>query len=147
MPYALGIDLGTARTTAAVSRTSRDGWSEPEVVPLDAADALPGVASVLYLTSDDAVEVGEAAIRLGSGGPERVARDFLDRIGDEVPLALGGQYYPAETLAAALVAWVVDRVEEQEGTPATQLVVPHPVGWGVYRRTVLQAALRGLDLP
>lgn len=147
MPYALGIDLGTARTTAAVSRTSRDSWSEPEVVPLDAADALPGVASVLYLTSDDAVEVGEAAIRLGSGGPERVARDFLDRIGDEVPLALGGQYYPAETLAAALVAWVVDRAEEQEGTPATQLVVTHPVGWGVHRRTVLQAALRGLDLP
>lgn len=147
MPYALGIDLGTARTTAAVSRTLRDSWSEPEVVPLDVGSDLPGVASVLYLTSDDAVEVGEAAIHAGATDPERVARDFLDRIGDEVPLALGDRSYPAETLAAALVAWVVDRVEEQEGVPASQLVVTHPVGWGVHRRTVFQAALRDLNLP
>lgn len=147
MPYALGIDLGTARTTAAVSRTLRDSWGEPEVVPLDVGSDLPGVASVLYLTSDDAVEVGEAAIRAGATDPERVARDFLDRIGDEVPLALGDRSYPAETLAAALVAWVVDRVEEQEGVPASQLVVTHPVGWGVHRRAVFQAALRDLNLP
>jgi molecular chaperone DnaK (HSP70) len=147
MPYALGIDLGTARTTAAVSHNRRDSWSAPEIVPLDPATDLPGVASVLYLTSDDAVEVGESAIQRGASEPERVARDFLDRIGDEVPLALGDQYYPAEALAAALVAWVVDRVEEHEGTPASQLVVTHPVGWGVHRRTVLQAALRDLNLP
>lgn len=147
MPYALGIDLGTARTVAAVSRNQRDSWSEPEVVPLDPASDLPGVASVLYLTSDDAVEVGEAAIRSGAASPDRVARDFLDRIGDEVPLSLGDAHYPAETLAAALVAWVVDRVEEHEGTPASQLVVTHPVGWGVHRRTVFQAAMRDLNLP
>jgi molecular chaperone DnaK (HSP70) len=147
MPYALGIDLGAARTTAAVSRNQRDSWSEPAAVPLDPAADKPGVASVLYLTSDDTVEVGEAAVRGGATNPDRVARDFLDRIGDEVPLALGDRYYPAETLAAALVAWVVDRVEEHEGTPASQLVVTHPVGWGVHRRTVLQAALRDLNLP
>jgi molecular chaperone DnaK (HSP70) len=147
MPYALGIDLGTARTTAAVSRNLHDSWGEPETVPLDAGSDLPGVASVLYLTSDDSVEVGEAAIRSGAADPERVARDFLDRIGDEVPLALGDRSYPAETLAAALVTWVVDRVEEHEGAPASQLVVTHPVGWGVHRRTVFQAALRDLNLP
>jgi molecular chaperone DnaK (HSP70) len=147
MPYALGIDLGTARTTAAVSRNHRDSWSEPEVVALDAASDLPGVATVLYLASDDAVEVGEAAARDGAANPHRVARDFLDRVGDEVPLSLGEQYYPAQSLAAALVAWVVDRVEEQEGAPATQLVVTHPVGWGMHRRTVLLEALRDLNLP
>lgn len=147
MPYALGIDLGTARTTAAVSRNLRDSWSEPEVVPLEVDTDQPGVASVLLLTGDDAVEVGEAALRLGAATPERLARDFLDRIGDEVPVALGGRHYPAESLAAALVAWVVDRVEAYEGTPASQLVVTHPVGWGAHRRAVLQAALRELNLP
>jgi molecular chaperone DnaK (HSP70) len=146
MPYALGIDLGTARTTAAVSRTKRDGWSEPEVVPLDAAADRPGVASVLYLTSDDAVEVGEQAEHSGRTRPERVARDFLDRIGDEVPLTLGDGHYPAETLAAALVGWVVDRVEELEGMPASQMVVTHPVGWGAHRRAVLLGALREINL-
>ena len=147
MPYALGIDLGTARTTAAVSRTQRDSWSEPVVVPLAMDSEQPGVASVLLLTGDDAVEVGEAAIRGGAVAPDRVARDFLDRIGDEVPLALGDRHYPAESLAAALVAWVVDRVEALEGTPASQLVVTHPVAWGAHRRAVLQAALRELNLP
>jgi molecular chaperone DnaK (HSP70) len=147
MPYALGIDLGTARTTAAVSRNLRDSWTEPATVPLDVGSDLPGVASVLYLTNDDSVEVGQAAILSGAAEPERVARDFLDRIGDEVPLTLGDRSYPAETLAAALVAWVVDRVEEHEGAAASQLVVTHPVGWGVHRRTVFQAALRDLNLP
>jgi molecular chaperone DnaK (HSP70) len=147
MPYALGIDLGTARTTAAVSRHRHDGWSDPEVVPLDPGSDTPGVASVLYLTGDDAVEVGSAAARLGAAEPDRVARDFLDRVGDEVPIAMGPRHYPAETLAAALVAWVVDRAEALEGMPASQLVVTHPIGWGVHRRSVLQAALRDLDLP
>jgi molecular chaperone DnaK (HSP70) len=141
MPYALGIDLGTARTVAAVSRNQRDSWAEPEVVPLDPASDLPGVPSVLYLTDD------AAAIRAGAASPDRVARDFLDRIGDEVPLALGAAHYPAETLAAALVAWVVDRVEEHEGMPASQLVVTHPVDWGTHRRAVFQGAVRDLNLP
>jgi molecular chaperone DnaK (HSP70) len=146
MPYALGIDLGAARTTAAVSRNLRDGWSEPEVVPLDADTDRPGVASALFLT-DEVVKVGEAAVRLGAAEPDRLARDFLDRIGDEVPISLGGRHYPAESLAAALVAWVVDRAETYEGSPATQLVVTHPVSWGAHRRSALQAALRELNLP
>ena len=64
-----------------------------------------------------------------------------------MPLSLGGRHYPAETLAAALVGWVVDRAEESEGMPATQVVVTHPVGWGAHRRAVLLAALREIDLP
>jgi molecular chaperone DnaK (HSP70) len=146
MPYALGIDLGTARTTAAVSHNRHDSWSEPTVVPLD-EDAEQGVASVLLLTSDDAVEVGAAARRGAVGAPDRVARDFLDRIGDEVPISLGGRHYPAESLTAAFVAWVVDRVEAYENMPASRLVVTHPAGWGAHRRSVLQAALRELNLP
>ncbi len=147
MPYALGIDLGTARTTAAVSRNQHDGWSEPAVVPLDTEADRPGVASVLHLTGDDRVEAGEAAIRHGAAHPDRVARDFVERTGDEVPLALGGGHYPAETLAAALVGWVVDRVEALEGMPASQLVVTHPVSWGAHRRAVLLGALREVNMP
>ena len=150
MPYALGIDLGTARTTAAVSHNRHDSWSDPTVVPLDDPSddrGDLGVASVLLLTGDDAVEVGEAARRGAAAAPDRVARDFLDRVGDEVPIALGGRHYPGESLAAAFVAWVVDRVEAYEGSPASRLVVTHPVGWGAYRRSVLQAALRELNLP
>lgn len=145
MPYALGIDLGTARTTAAISRNDQEGWQEPQVVPLDGERA--GVASVLHLTDHHAVEVGSEALRQAAMRPDRAARFFLDRIGDEVPLALGGRHYPAEMLLAALVGWVVDRAEEMEGMPATQLVVTHPVGWGAHRRAALLGALREVDLP
>jgi molecular chaperone DnaK (HSP70) len=50
-------------------------------------------------------------------------------------------------LMAALVGWVVDRAEEIEGMPATQLVVTHPVGWGTHRRAALLGALRDVNLP
>lgn len=145
MPYALGIDLGTARTTAAISRNDQEGWQEPQVVPLDGERA--GVASVLHLTDHHAVEVGSEALRHAAMRPDRAARFFLDRIGDEVPLALGGRHYPAEMLMAALVGWVVDRAEEIEGMPATRLVVTHPVGWGAHRRAALLGALRDVNLP
>lgn len=145
MPYALGIDLGTARTTAAISRNDQEGWHEPQVVPLDGERA--GVASVLHLTDHHTVEVGSEALRHAAMRPDRAARFFLDRIGDEVPLALGGRHYPAEMLAAALVGWVVDRAEEIEGMPATRLVVTHPVGWGAHRRAALLGALREANLP
>lgn len=145
MPYALGIDLGTARTTAAISRNDQEGWQEPQVVPLDGERA--GVASVLHLTDHHAVEVGSEALRHAAMRPDRAARFFLDRIGDEVPLTLGGRHYPAELLTAALVGWVVDRAEEMEGMPATRLVVTHPVGWGAHRRAALLGALRDVNLP
>jgi molecular chaperone DnaK (HSP70) len=142
MPYVLGIDLGSGHTAAAICRNERDHWSDPELLRLGAQS--PAVASVLHLTTDGAVEVGEWA---APGAPaHRIARGFVDRIGDEVPFSLGGQHYLAEVLAAALVGWVADTAEAAEGAPATQVVVTHPAGWGTHRRTVLQHALREAGL-
>ena len=145
MPYALGIDLGSGRVTAAISRNDRERWRKPEVVALDGDPA--GAASVLHVTDQDAVEVGSAALRALPARAGWVTRDVADRIGDEIPVTLGGQPYPAEVLTAALVGWVVDQVEATEGVPASQLVITHPAGWGVHRRGLLLAALREVNLP
>ena len=80
MSYVLGIDVGAARTSAAVARQGSD-----DVEPVDLGDGGCGVASVLHLGADGGLEVGAAAERWADGEPERVVRGFPGRIGDDVP--------------------------------------------------------------
>jgi hypothetical protein len=132
MPYALGIDIRAGSTVAAVARLYRDRWEPPEVVL-----AIP---SALAMTAD-----GPVAGVPGSG-PD-VVRGFVDRIGDEVPLVVGGRPYRAAPLAAELIDHVVRRVEAAEGGPAGQIAVAVPGTWGPYRTGLLRDALarEGLD--
>src|SRR5829696_3139444 len=56
MSYVLGIDVGAARTSAAVAREGSD-----DVDAVDLGDGGCGVASVLHLGADGSLEVGAAA--------------------------------------------------------------------------------------
>ncbi|HEV8561654.1 MAG TPA: Hsp70 family protein [Actinophytocola sp.] len=142
MPYVLGVDVGSGHTTAALNRHDED---EVWVLPLDAVT--PSVHSVLYLTDDDAVLVGRDALARAEAEPDRVARGFVDRIGDPVPPLVGGRPCPAEVLTAALVCWVVDRAAEIEGDGPERVVLTHPASWGPHRRALLDGALRQAGLP
>jgi actin-like ATPase involved in cell morphogenesis len=144
MPYALGIDLGSGHLTAAICRNDHERWSEPEVLALD---GLAVTEAVLHLTDEGTVEVGDRALRHVTTRPDRVTRGFVDRVGDEIPITLGGQPYPAEVLIAAVVGWIADYAEAAEGMPPSQLVVTHPAGWGTHRRATLLGALRDAGLP
>jgi molecular chaperone DnaK len=139
MPYVLGLDVGTSRTRAAVCRQTPAGWTAPVPVPLGARH--PGVPTVVYLAADRSALVGEEAERHAGTDPVRVARCFLGRIGDDVPLVLGGFPCTAQELTAVLIRWVVDRVAEREGGPADALVVTHPAGWGGHRKALLHHEL------
>ncbi|MBV9652194.1 MAG: Hsp70 family protein, partial [Pseudonocardiales bacterium] len=141
MGYWLGIDVGGTATAAAVSR----GDGPAEVVAWGNGSAT--MPSVLYLGDQGQVVVGEAAQRQALTDPDRLVRAFTGRIGDEVPMVIGGQAYTAAQLAAMLVSWVVDQVAVQQGGPAVAIVVTHPASWGHYKRAVLAAALAdtGLD--
>ena len=105
MSYVLGVDVGAARTSAAVARPGSD-----DVEPVDLGDGGCGVASVLHLGADGSLDVGAAAERWADGEPERVVRGFPGRIGDDVPMLLAGEPWAPEELTAWLVRWVVDRV-------------------------------------
>ncbi|MGQ0841868.1 hypothetical protein [Actinokineospora sp.] len=144
MPYVLGIDVGRTRGTAAVCRRVGDAFGRPEVVPLDGAARW--VRSVLLLSKDGDVLVGNAAERRAAAEPDRVARDVLARVGDEVPVLLGGALYPAETLAAALVAWIADVVAEAEGGHPEHIAITHPPDWGSYRRGLFREALDAAEV-
>jgi molecular chaperone DnaK (HSP70) len=139
MPYVLGIDVGTNHTTAAISRLDDPAADAVEIVRLSRARALP---SVLHLAEDGSIEVGDAAEQWAAGQPERIARGFVRRIGDEVPIFVGGEQFTAQELTAMLVRWVLDRVVAQEGEPPEHIALTHPAGWGGYRRGLLHQELR-----
>ncbi|PXY31291.1 Hsp70 family protein [Prauserella muralis] len=145
MRYVLGIHLGATRTTAAVSRSAGGPWGTPEAVPL--LGGLPWLDSALYIGRDGTLEAGQAALRHAPTEPERIARAPHLRTGDPVPVVLGEASYPAESLAAALIGWVADRVAEAEGADAERIVVTHPPSWSAYRRGLLHDALDQAQLP
>ncbi|MGH3984999.1 MAG: Hsp70 family protein [Pseudonocardiaceae bacterium] len=141
MSYALGVDVGTSFTAAAIWRRDED---KTEAVAL--GSRMPSVPSVLFLGADGSVLVGEAAERRALTDPDRVVREFKRRIGDDTPLFVGGRPYAAQDLAAMMVRWVVDRVTEREGGSPDRIAVTHPAGWGPFKKDLLSRALNAIDL-
>ncbi|WP_224387541.1 Hsp70 family protein [Pseudonocardia sp. ICBG1293] len=138
MSYLLGIDLGVTSVTAAVLRTG--GAAEPvRLGGRDGGDVLP---AVLVATPGGDLLCGGPALRRAPADPDRVARGFLDRVGDPTPLSLGGFAYAAEDLCARLVRVLVDEVSARHGGPPSRIGVTCPVGWGRHKRDLLAAALR-----
>jgi actin-like ATPase involved in cell morphogenesis len=139
MGYALGVDLGTTYTAAAVCRDGR-----VEIATL--GNRAAAVPSVVLLRDDETILTGDAASRRGLTEPDRVAREFKRRVGDTTPIFLGGVPYSAETLMAKLLRWVVDEVAQREGGSADTTVVTHPANWGAYKKDLLEQAMRQADL-
>jgi molecular chaperone DnaK (HSP70) len=131
--YTLGVDLGTTYTAAAVAE-----GGGAEIVPLGRRQA--AVPTVVYIGTDR-VLVGEAAVQRAVDEPERVAREFKRRVGDPVPLVLGGSPWSAEQLLARVLAWVLDRVATERGSPPDRLAVTYPARWRRWKRDVLDEAL------
>ena len=145
MSYWLGIDVGTTFTAAAICREESGRRALPEVVPLGSRST--AVSSVVYLGEDGQVVVGEAAERRAVTDPDRVVREFKRRIGDEVPMVIGGVPRSAPEIAALVVRWVVDRVAEREGGSAQGITITHPASWGAYKIRIMTDALRAADGP
>ncbi|HEV7830340.1 MAG TPA: Hsp70 family protein [Pseudonocardiaceae bacterium] len=145
MGYWLGIDAGSTFTAAAVCREDGERWGPPEIVALGARSA--AVSSVVYLDEGGQVVVGEAAERRVVTDPDRVVRGFKRRIGDEVPIVVGGVAYAAPEIAAMMIQWVVEQVAAREGSPAAGIVLTHPAAWGSYKVEVLARALGAAGLP
>ncbi|MEU5694870.1 Hsp70 family protein [Actinosynnema sp. NPDC020468] len=134
MPYVLGVDAGTTRTTAALCRLGGAGRAEPELPAV-------GFATSLLLRPDGTVVVGEF------GDPRLSATGFTGRVGDRTPVALGADLCPAEELTALVVRSVVDRVTAQEGSGPAHVVLTSSPGWGPTTRKGLLDALAAVGVP
>ena len=140
MRYVLGIDIGSTRIKAAVCRRTGEFWGEPDVV-------LRPIEAVLHVAADGTVLVGPEARRHVAVEPQRAARGFARRVGDEVPLVLGDELYLPESLTAVAAGWVVDQVVQIQGGEPGRVALTHPPGWGTYRRRLLAEALDEAGLP
>ncbi|QDG89546.1 Hsp70 family protein [Pseudarthrobacter sp. NIBRBAC000502770] len=139
MSYALAVDVGTSFTAAAVVRFHQGPSAVPECLPLGARGA--SIPSVVYFPEEGTVLVGEAAERRGLDSPERVAREFKRRIGDDVPIILGTLSLQPEDVFATVARWVADRAAEREGGPASAVYLTHPAAWGSHRLSAIREAL------
>ena len=98
--------------------------------------------SVVYLGADQTVLVGEPAVRRSASDPLRVVREFKRRIGDPVPLMVGGAPVSADTLTSMVLRAVVQQVVALESGPPDHAVVTHPANWGPYKIDCLWQAIR-----
>jgi cell division ATPase FtsA len=137
--YWLGIDLGTTYTAAAICWPAVDGL-EVQVVPLSShSHAIP---SVIFLPGDGSVVVGEGAQRRSFTDPDRVVREFKSRIGDEIPVLVGGSPYFAHDLAAEYASWLWQFVSEREGVPPEGVTLTCPASWGPYKTALFERAVQ-----
>jgi actin-like ATPase involved in cell morphogenesis len=142
--YWLGIDLGTTDTAAAICWPAPGGL-EVQVVPLsNYSQVMP---SVLFLPGDGSVVVGADAQYRAQASPYRVVREFKSRIGDEIPLLVGGSPFYAHDLAAEFVSWLWRSVAEREGEPAEAVALTCPVSWGPDKTVLLERAVRDAGVP
>jgi molecular chaperone DnaK len=133
MGYALGIDLGTTFTAAAVAMGART-----EVVSL--GNHAVTIPSMVFLRDDGEVIIGDVAQRRGQQEPDRLAREFKRRFGDSTPIMLGHTPYSAERLMATVLQQVVGQVSERHGGPPDSVAIAHPANWGPYKIELFQQA-------
>jgi actin-like ATPase involved in cell morphogenesis len=138
-PYALGIDVGTTYTAAAVVRDGR-----PEMMPLGSTNVI--VPTVVVLRDDGEVLVGDVAERRSVAEPARVAREFKRRMGDPTPIVVGGTPYSAEALVGHVLQSVVREATTREGAPPSQVVLTHPASWSMFKVDLLAQAARQAGL-
>ncbi|MCG3757097.1 MULTISPECIES: molecular chaperone DnaK [unclassified Amycolatopsis] len=139
MPYVLGIDLGAARTHAALRRRQGDRWDDPE--PLWLGETSPATATALFLDDEGYLLTGDAATQAGAAVPSRLITGFHRRIGDDVPVFIGSEPFTPESLTTVFIEGIADVAASQTGEPPRQLVVTHPGDWGGYRRELLRQSL------
>ena len=135
MSYSLGIDLGTTYSAAAVCEAG-----VAQIVSLGHHAMV--VPSVVFVDDGGQFLVGEPAERRSALDPSRVAREFKRRIGDAVPIVIGGTPYTAEALSGILLRHIVEGVIEQQGRPPDHVVVTFPANWGEHKQQRLAEVVR-----
>ena len=138
--YALGIDLGTTYSAAAIGRGAA---AQPMTLGTETAQ----MPTVVLLRADGEVLVGDAAERRASAEPTRAAREFKRRLGDPVPVVVGGVPHTVPSLMGHVVRDIIARATQQEGRAPSVVVLTHPANYSAFKTGALRevAALAGIE--
>ena len=142
--YWLGIDLGTTCTAAAICWPAPDGLLVQAVPLSNHSHTTP---SVLFLPGDGSLVVGEDAQRESLADPGRTVREFKSRVGDEIPLLVGGSPYFAHDLAAEFVSWICQYVTQREGEGPEAVALTCPASWGPDTTALFERAVWDAGVP
>ena len=152
--YVVGVAVGTARVTArAASCTPGSAPPLPgSAPPLSGALSMiyqqaESLCATAYVADDRRILVGDEAEQLGLEHPQNIVRHAVRRIGDAVPIVTDNGCVSAESVVAALIAQLVERIVAQHGCRPAQMCVAYPASWGPYKRDLLESALHPMCLP
>ncbi len=142
MSYAIGVDLGTTYTAAAVCEPGARARS------LKLGDHSDDVPSVLFDRGDDLL-FGEKAELRAKSDPTSVVRHAKSRLGTDTPIVAGGrEHRPTELLGYSL-GWVLEKAARLQGEPPASVTLTHPAHWGQHylSRLAEAAAIAGVENP
>src|SRR5262249_45668175 len=114
----VGIDLGTTNSLVAVVE---NGY--PRVLARGKERLVP---SVVGLTDDDRIIVGQAALNQFVLAPERTIRSIKRRMGSEELVKLGDREYLPEEISAFILRHLKEMAEEVLGDTVGRAVIPVP---------------------
>lgn len=138
--WVLGIDLGTTFTAAAIAGPGRVA----EILTLGERSA--AIPTLVAVRADGGVVTGDAAARRALIEPDRIVRHVKRRLGDHMPILVGGSPWSPQALLAEVLRAVVERATAEQGVGPRRVAVTHPATWGQYKLDLLRDATRSAEI-
>ena len=114
----IGIDLGTTNSEVAVVR---DG--QAHVIAIDGANILP---SMVGISDDGHLLVGNAARNQYTLYPERTVRSVKRRMGEDTRLEMGDKSYTPQEISALILRRLKEAAETHLGESIAKAVITVP---------------------
>src|SRR5689334_14119659 len=118
MSRTVGIDLGTTNSLVAVVENER-----PRVLQRGDERLVP---SVVGLSDDGRIIVGQSALNQYVLAPERTVRSIKRKMGTEERVRLGDREYLPEEISAVILRHLKTLAEEVLGEPVERAVITVP---------------------
>ncbi|MDQ3684835.1 MAG: Hsp70 family protein [Acidobacteriota bacterium] len=140
MSRIVGIDLGTTNSLIAVVENGR-----PRVLARGDERLIP---SVVGLSDDARVVVGQAALNQYVLAPERTVRSIKRRMGTDDQITMGDRAYAPEEISAFILRHLKQMAEEVLGEPVGRAVITVPAYFDDAQRQATKRAgeLAGLEV-
>jgi len=137
MPKILGIDLGTTNSAAAVVEAGR-----PTVVPSAEGPTIAGkmFPSVVALTKEGQLLVGEPAKRQATANPEGTIFEIKRKMGTEYKVRVFGKEYTPQQISAFILQKIKRDAETFLGEKAEKAVITVPAHFNDNQRQATKDA-------
>lgn len=134
--WTLAVDFGTTSTVTAMC----DDTGSPEILEVDGNRKMP---SMVVVDNDHTIVVGIAAAGLARSMPQRTIRTPKNRLGDAVPIVVGGTPFQPVAFVTSVLKHVLDDATRFQGQPPTRTRLTYPATWNRPKRSrLLEAAVK-----